>query len=727
MRLAFDIETDGLLDELTCIHSLVMVDVETGRGWSCTDHPGYVSPLGYEVLSIWEGLTLLQEADEIIGHNIIKFDIPAIQKVYPEWFISRHKVTDTLINSRLIWPEIRENDFLLRRKYTPRVKREQTKLIAERITANAKAEQVHDAALEAHKEWGKRHRKRLRQLDKGTLLDDQFEVESAADPDPGHPGKFEPAVTEETKVFKEVMDRYFPGRMIGSHGLEAWGYRLGEWKGDYSKEMKAQGLDPWAHWNVPMQEYCEQDVTVTLKLLKLQESKEYSPRAIEIERDFAWIIAEMERNGFPFDIPKARKLQEKLMRKQAELYSSLQDAFPPIIDEWQFVPKVNNAKMGYIKGKPITKSKEIVFNPGSRDHIARWLKLKYGWKPEEYTEQGKPKIDETVLKKLKYPEAGMLAEYFLLDKRLSMLEGRGGKGLIPAAKKGGGTIHGSVMTNGAVTRRCTHSSPNMAQIPAVTVAYGKDFRELLHAPDGFVLLGWDASGLELRCFAHYMARYDGGKYTETVLDGDIHWVHAQALADGKLDGQEYDEHNEEHAYWRNKVAKRFIYAFLYGAGPVTIGEIMIPKGSEQQKATAGRKLINTFLKRVPALNRLKKDLKAAVKKRDMHVMGIDGGVLKVRSDHSALNTLLQSAGAIAVKLATIIYYDKLIAMGLRNGVDFMLVAHVHDEVQTLVKKGLEERVGQAAVEAMREAGEALGFQCPLDGEWKAGANWAETH
>lgn len=671
-RLAFDIETDGLLDELTCIHSIAMVDIDTGEGWSCTDHPGYVSPLGHTVLTIEEGLRLLQEADEIIGHNIIKFDIPAIIKVYPWWFISRQKVTDTLILSRLIWPEIRDNDFALRKQHMPRVRN------AVRI---AKRE----------------------------------------DPE-----------VDEFALQKELMNKVLPGYLIGSHGLEAWGYRLGEWKGDYSKEMKSQGLDPWAHWNTEMQEYCEQDIVVTRKLYALQISKDYSAFAIQIERDFAWVMAEMERNGFPFDLNKATRLQQELMRKQAILYNQLQDAFPPITDTWTFVPKANNSKFGYVKGKPIQKSKEIVFNPGSRDHIARWLKQKYGWVPTEFTEgsetrEAKPKIDEKVLKKLPYPEASLLAEYFLLDKRLGMLEGRGGKGLIPAAKKGGGTIHGSINTNGAVTRRCTHASPNMAQIPAVTVVYGREFRELLHAPEGWSLLGWDASGLELRCFAHYMARYDDGAYTRTVLEGDIHWVHANALSGGKFDGVEYDDHNEEHAFWRNKVAKRFIYAFLYGAGAETIGEIMDPTGSSEAKAKAGRKLINTFLKRTPALKRLKEDLKVAVKKRKMHVMGIDRGILKVRSDHSALNTLLQSAGAIAVKLATIIYYDKLIAMGLKNGVDFMLVAHVHDEAQTLVKKGLEQVVGQAAVEAMREAGEALGFECPLDGEFKFGANWAETH
>lgn len=668
MRLAFDIETDGLLDELTVIHSLCIADVDTGKAWSATDNEGYVSPLGHEVITVDEGLQMLTQAQEIIGHNIIKFDIPAIQKVKPLFNVARGNVVDTLIDSRLIWPELRDADFKLRNKHRGRIELQVTK--------------ERRAAAEAGEEF-----------------DDLARAKA---------------------LFNEVL----PGQLIGSHGLEAWGYRLGEWKGDYSKEMKAKGLDPWAEWNTAMQEYCEQDVIVTLKLLQLQESKEYAPLARTIERDFAWIIAEMERNGFPFHREKAQDLQRRLMRRHAEILAELQVAFPPLTEEWNFTPKVNNKKLGYVKGKTMKKSKEIVFNPGSRQHIAKWLKKKYGWKPDTFTTTGQPAIDETVLRKLKYPEAKLMAEYFLLDKRLGMLEGKGGKGLIPAGRSG--KIHGSVMTNGAVTRRCTHSKPNMAQLPAVNVPFGRDFRELMYAPEGYSLLGWDASGLELRCFGHYMHIFDGGEYTQVVLSGDIHWKHVIALG-LYPEGTEYDEHDDGHNHARNKVAKRFIYAYLYGGGAVAIGEILHPDGSKAKKARAGKTLIESFLARTPAIGRLKKTLDKRVQERAMHVVGIDGGLLAVRSEHSALNTLLQSAGAIAVKLATIMFYDKLVARGLKSGEDFMLVAHVHDEVQTLVKKGLEEVVGETAIEAIREAGEALGFKCPLDGEWKAGANWAETH
>lgn len=681
MRLAFDIETDGLLPELTTIHSLCFADVDTGRAWSCTDHYAeYTSDL--PVMTIDEGLKFLMEADEVIGHNIIDFDIPAIRKVKPWFSVSRDQITDTLILSRLIFPDMREADFQYRNTLKTKLQKEYKR---------------------ERESW----RKQL--LQKGTE-------------DGG--GDF----PEMREWVEERIKLRFPGQLIGSHSLEAWGYRLGAWKGDYSKEMKAKGLDPWANWNKDMQLYCDLDVVVTTKLLARLEAEEYANQAVTMERDFAVIISEQERNGFPFDKESAEKLQHRLMKRRAEINTQLQEAFPPITDEHTFTPKANNSKFGYVKGQPFTKKTEVKFNPSSRQHIARWLKRKYGWKPKAYTETGQPMVDESVLKKLDYPEAKLLAEYFLLDKRLGMLEGKGGKGLIPFAvlhDEGVWRIHGRVNTIGAVTRRCTHSSPNMAQIPATSAPFGHDFRALLYAPKGWKLLGWDASGLELRCFAHYMARYDGGQYTETVLSGDIHWAHAKAL--GLVgDDEEFDADNETHQWARNKVAKRFIYAFLYGAGAEKIGEIVAPNASATKKKAEGKRLMETFLRKVPALARLKEDIKKVVEKSGK-LRAIDGGVMHIRSEHAALNTLLQSAGAISVKLATVMFYDKLTEKGLVSGKDFQIVAHVHDEVQTLVREGKEDIVGQTAIEAMQAAGEALGFKCPLGADYDVGQSWAETH
>ena len=677
LRLVFDIESDGLMDTMTVIHSLCMIDVDTGQRYSCHDRAEWKHPDPDVIeMSIDDGLRLLMEVEDegAIGHNVINFDCPAITLVKPWFKLRREQVSDTLIDARLIYPEIKQEDFGLRR----------------------------------------RRQKKL-QLD-----EDQLKA-------------------------------YWPGRLIGSQGLEAWGVRLGEWKGDYKaeRESKLKALHEendwpkptkdqltkyvWGTWNEEMQLYCDQDVAVNIKLWRVLQKKGYSHRARIIERDFAWILAEMERNGFPFHQKRAAKLQHKLMKRKAEIDAELAKSFEPIVKTWDFTPKANNSKLGYEKGKTIKKTETIFFNPGSRDHIAMWLKKKYGWKPVAYTEKGKPQIDDKVLKKLPFPEASLLAEGFLIDKRLGMLEGKGGKGLIPFGKTG--LIHGRVITNGAVTRRCTHMSPNMAQLPASSVPYGHEFRSLMYAPEGWSLLGWDASGLELRCFAHYMARYDGGKYRDTVLSGDIHWLHVIALGLVPEGTERYDGFDEkgdpieipEHERLRGKIAKRFIYAYLYGAGAEMIGDIVNPKGSAAAKKKAGKELIESFLARTPALKLLKEAIAAFMAAKGNYITGIDGGRISVRSEHSALNSLLQSSGAIAVKVATIKFYDKLVEAGLVSGVDFKLVAHVHDEVQCLVKKGKEDIVGKIAQDAMREAGEALGFQCPLAAEYKYGENWAETH
>src|SRR5690606_31621074 len=183
----------------------------------------------------------------------------------------------------------------------------------------------------------------------------------------------------------------------------------------------------------------------------------------------------------------------------------------------------------------------------SRTHIYKRLKDKYNWKPKEFTEKGTPKVSEEVLESLPYPEAELLNEYLMIQKRISQLA-EGHSAWLKMVRPDG-RIYGSVITNGAVTGRMTHNSPNLAQVPAVNVPYGKECRSLFTVPDDRVLVGADASGLELRCLAHYMARFDKGAYARELLEGDIHTANQKAAGLPTRDN-----------------AKTFIYAFLYGAG-----------------------------------------------------------------------------------------------------------------------------------------------------------------
>lgn len=620
-RFVFDCETDGLLDELTTIHSLVVKNIDTGRVWSCCE--AKACPEDMEE-TIENGLSILMGADQVIGHNIIAFDIPALQKVYPWFDIDWRKIVDTLSISRLIWPNRREDDFNLRKK-----------------------------------------------------------------------------------AGKDGAEARLPAKMIGRHSLESWGYRLREWKGDYAEVMKQRGLDPWAAWNPEMQEYCEQDVEVTAKLYLLKKVQEYSAEAIELERDFAYIIDQQERHGFPFDTEAARQLLGKLQGELYELEQKIQEVFKPWEVRTPFIPKVNNKKLGYVKGQLTYKTKTVVFNPASRDHIAsRLIKLR-GWSPTEQTKTGKPKVDENILMRLPWPEAQLLAEYLTVEKRIGML-GTGNQALLKCVRPDG-RIHGRVNTNGAVTGRCTHSHPNVAQTPSVGKPYGKEFRSLYTSVPGFKLVGADASGLELRCLGSFMARHDGGKYVKVILYGDVHTANQKAAGLSTRDK-----------------AKTFIYAFLYGAGDELLGAFVCTSSAPEARRKAGRKLRRKFVKGLPALGKLIEKVQEVAKERGW-LRGLDGRRVHVRHFHAVLNTLLQSAGALIMKKATVILYEHLLERGWSFGVDFALVAHVHDEFQLLVREEIADEVGKLAVQSIREAGEHFRFRCPLDGEYKVGNNWADTH
>ena len=460
--LIFDIETDGLLDKTSKVHCISLQDVDTGHLETYSDRGDYKRTNS--------ALDLLASSDCICGHNILCFDIPALRKIYPDFKPQGH-VLDTLVLSRLIWPNLAEIDY-----------------------------------------DGLRHAK--------TPSDPYF---------------------------------HFPPKLIGSHSLRAWGHRLGVLKGDFSETTD------WQEWSEAMCSYNRQDVVVTKALYDLICKQNYSEEAINLEHQFQRIIFQQEQNGFPFDGTKAAEYYSKLAQERSSLEFSLQEIFPPKDRGSYFTPKRDNRSRGYTAGVPVWKPKLTPFNPGSRQEIIERLQEKYDWKPKEFTEKGQPKVDEDVLSQLEYPEAKLLSEYFLIQKRIGQLA-EGNNAWLKLVQSDG-RIHGHVITNGAVTGRCTHVHPNLAQVPAVGVPWGAEFRGLFYAPPEYVVLGADASGLELRCLAHFLARYDGGAYARKILEGDIHWHNAQAL--GLVGKDEVKNPDDPHHMWaRNKVAKRFIYAFL---------------------------------------------------------------------------------------------------------------------------------------------------------------------
>lgn len=513
-----------------------------------------------------------------------------------------------------------------------------------------------------------------------------------------------------------------PKKLYGRHSLKSWGYRLGEYKGDFGETTD------WSTYSEEMLDYCEQDCWVTLKLYRHLVEHKPAKRAVELEHNFAEIIHRQVQNGWAFDEQKASSLYSKLLAKRQELQDRMSETFPGWWKEmktpkdyvWKYGCGGMRHKTKKLLREAVKKSwpdltlkqiddciypgemkqKHIPFNPASRSHIYRVFAEKYKWKPKLFTPSGEPKVDDDVLNSLDYPEAKVLSEYFLLNKRIGQLA-EGNQAWLKLVKNG--RIHGSVNTIGAVTGRCTHSHPNVAQTPAIGVPYGKECRELFIASKGKVIVGADASGLELRCLAHYMAYWDKGEYAKVLLEGDIHSVNQEAAGLPTRDN-----------------AKTFIYGFLYGAGDEKIGQIV---GSGRE---TGKFLKQKFLKTLPALGKLVGTVKAAAKKG--YIIGLDGRKLKVRSEHAALNVLLQSAGAIVMK-QSLVNADRVLQSlgGLRYGEDYEFVGNIHDEIQLECKPEDADMVGDMLVRAIRQAGEDFEFKCPLDGEYKIGESWKDTH
>ncbi len=471
-----------------------------------------------------------------------------------------------------------------------------------------------------------------------------------------------------------VISRLFSPSIESGHSLQAWGNRLGFPKIDFT--------DFNGGITQEMIDYCIQDTLVTQKLyehLTKEMSHDYSKESIKLEHEVAFIIAEQERNGFRFDEAKALQLLSVLKTKLDIICVEMQSIFPA---------KVTSGRTHKTHGRPLPDIVED-FNPGSRKQIAERL-IEKGWKPSKLTEKGSIIVDETTLEGIDIPEAKAIAEYLMLQKRIAQVES-----WIDAIQTDG-RVHGQVITNGAVTGRMTHHSPNMAQVPNSGSPYGPDCRELWTVNKGYKLVGIDASGLELRMLAHYMK---DDAYTTEVVSGDIH------TANQKAAGIET----------RNQ-AKTFIYAFLYGAGSVKIGSIV--GGSSKE----GQALITRFLRNTPRLRALREKVSRLYFQKAW-LPGLDGRKLLVRSEHSALNTLLQGAGAIAMKQALVIFNKRL----RQSQIDYKFVANVHDEWQVEVEENRADEVGKLGVQSITEAGVVLKMRCPLSGEYRVGNNWKETH
>ena len=502
-----------------------------------------------------------------------------------------------------------------------------------------------------------------------------------------------------------VLSRLFNPTREGGHGLEGWGYRLRHRKIEY---------DNFEYYTPEMLKYCAQDVSLNYKVyrhLSRTESVGFGSQCIKLEHAVYRILNAQRDRGFKLDQQHAMSLLAELNQKINGAEKEVHKTFKPRETIIKLVPTLTKAgkvsKMAQVKGetkkvrlsdeeyekacenpdKHLVRCDSEPFNLGSRKQIGEYL-LEFGWKPTKFTPTGQPIVDEKVLSQIKnIPEAAIIAEYLMLQKRIAQINSWFKE------MEDDGRIRGYVNTIGAVTGRMTHSAPNMAQIPSTSSPYGKECRKCWTVEDNYKLVGIDASGLELRMLAHYMN--DEG-FTYELLNGDIHTANQMAAG---LESRPQ--------------AKTFIYALLYGAGDAKLGSVV------GGNAKDGGRLRQSFFDNLPAFKDLKDRVGRAAKRG--YLKGLDKRKLFVRSEHAALNTLLQGAGAIVMKQALVNLQENI------KDLDAHFVANVHDEWQIEAHKDVADKVGELGIAAIEQAGKDFNLKCELTGEYSVGTSWADTH
>ena len=493
-----------------------------------------------------------------------------------------------------------------------------------------------------------------------------------------------------------IMSQLDEPRREGGHSLANWGEIMGFEKGEH---------EDWSKFSDEMLEYCKRDVQITTKLYKLMMQKGLSKDAKQLEYATKKQCSLQEKTGWMFDNHSAMTLLQEINEDLRKTEVQVHRTFKPL-PVWKSKQPVKNK---FKKDRTRTKGYQAEvdlqchtndagdygyyaypeLNLGSRQQVGRHL-MHYGWKPEVFTATKLPKVDESTLKDVDIPEAKLIARYLMLQKRQGQVNS-----WMDEFNPDTGRIHARVHTMGTVTHRMSSSNPNLQQVTASGKEYGAEMRALFIVPEDKVLVGADLSGLELRCLAHYMK---DDKYTKEIVSGDIHTANQKATG---LDN-------------RDK-AKTFIYAFLYGAGDAKIGSIV---GGTLKD---GKKLKDNFLKNTPALKKLREVVSRASDKG--YLKALDGRRVLVRSQHAALNFLLQSAGAIIAKRAWEIFH----IMAEHEGFEYKQLGVIHDEIQIECNPDDAEALGYLIMDAMEATTGYYKLNCPITGTYKIGRNWNETH
>ena len=613
MDVIFDIETDNLYHKVTKLHCIALKRIGVDDEVLLFDD--IVNPIS-------NGLDILYSADRLIGHNIIQYDIPVLEKLY-NIKLTRN-VLDTLNLSMICFPEYQK------------------------------------------------------------------------------------------------------------HGLEDWGTRLGfekfnpvtgkEYTDEEWKERKKIKQTVWDNYTAEMGAYCKQDVRVTELVLWKCNVDELDPNVIKLSNAFSWIIADQVNNGCRIDKEGLEKLQAQIEVEEKRASEELLKQLPTFIDYDFKVYKRNNKNQNIKAGDIEAIEIKTPFNLQSTYHWMRYLKEKYGFEPPLVRRKGKeeptPCLDDEVLAGIedKYPEVKDLLLWKTANKIRKMIYT--GDTSVYNLLDEKGIIRGGVKTDGTVSGRCAHNNPNLATMPGVRTnddgiilgikgKYAYEVRSLFIPRDGFVQVGFDAKGLEYMCLAHYINNKHFS--VDVIENGDIHTFTQNALG-----------------FETRKQAKTFEYAYLYGAGKQKLADGLSQGTGHTVTVQDVNKYIKKFTDALPGLEELHNNLREQFRNKGT-ITGLDGRELHARSEHSLLNLLLQSSGAVVMKYCLVCFKEELDKVGMKLHTDYSFLLNVHDEIQAEVKPDKVELYKECAQRAVDRTNKELKLNCKLQIDIKVGKSWAECH
>jgi DNA polymerase I-like protein with 3'-5' exonuclease and polymerase domains len=415
------------------------------------------------------------------------------------------------------------------------------------------------------------------------------------------------------------------------------------------------------------------------------------PDWVALEHQVSQILTQQQLHGWYFDEQAAWKLASTLRRQLEETCQLLRDWYPFVYGS-SFTPKANNKRYGYIKGCEVTKLKDL--NPTSRDHISWILQTFHGWKPTQMSPTGKPIIDEVILKDIGTDVALAFLKCLDITKKLGMISEGMNAWLKLCTSANRIHHHCSVATN---THRCAHRSPNLGQVPS-----DHDYRQLFQASPGQVMVGADLSGIELRMLAHYLARYDAGRYADILLNGDIHQVNADKIGISR------------------RQVKTVTYAFLYGAGDAKIGHSFDSSLNDSSAKRKGKEIRAAFVTAIDGLAELLTAIKE-VSSQKGSIRSLDGRKIIVDSSHKALNYLLQSGAGVVAKRWMTINHENIQELCCSQ------LAFIHDELQFECHPDHVQALSASLVQSSTAAGEYYNMRLPIAAEATSGRTWADTH